>query len=96
MPPAPPAHPATSSLLLHYLPEGPTKDGEISGHWQGESPSHTLGGTEAATHGAGGLADQERGVSQLRPQGREKGLTSSGKRSSRWPGMDGTERRRCL
>ena len=44
----------------------------------------------------GGLADQGRGRSQLIPQGKEKGLTSSERGSSRWPGMDGTKRRRCL
>ena len=41
--PEPLPNPATSSLLLHYLQRGQAKDRlEISGHWQGESPSHTF------------------------------------------------------
>lgn len=93
--PSPPCYLFSAPPLLA---EGPSK-GRVRDlrTLAGRDPfTYPLGETEAATHGAGGLTDQERGRSQLRPQGREKGLTSSERGSSRWPGMDGTKRRRCL
>ena len=93
--PTPPCHLFSAPPLLA---EGPSK-GRVRDlrTLAGRVPfTYLLGGTEAATHGAGGLADQERGRSQLRPQGREKGLTSSERECSRRPGMGGTKRRRCL